>query len=403
MKSIRLKFANKSGIQLSGRLDLPISGRPKAYALFAHCFTCSKNLNAVGSISSSLIANNIAVFRFDFTGLGQSKGDFEDTNFSSNLDDLVSAYSYLEENYHAPQVMIGHSLGGAAVLHIAGQLDKVEAVVTIGAPFDPPHVKKLFKEGINEIETKGEAIIDIGGRPFKIKKQLLDDLERNDAADCIGNLRKALLVLHSPQDNTVGIENAGKIYEAALHPKSFISLDGADHLMSDDKDSKYAGHVIATWANRYIQEIDHPEIEKEGEVLTRTPGDTFTTEILAGDHFMIADEPADVGGKDLGPSPYGYLTAALGACTSMTLRMYAERKGWDLQEARVHLTHNKKYADDCADCENPKSKLDHFDRIIELEGDLDENQRARLLDIADKCPVHKTLHSEVHVQTTLKE
>lgn len=403
MKSSRLKFQNKQGHTLSARLESPISGKPKAYAIFAHCFTCSKNLNAVGSISSALTANNVAVLRFDFTGLGQSEGDFSDTNFSSNMEDLTAAYEFLEENYEAPQIIIGHSLGGAAVLHTAGKLKNINAVVTIGAPADPPHVKHLLDESIEEIEAKGEATVNIGGRPFKIKKHFLDDLESIESDMVIKNLGKPLLVLHSPQDLTVEIANAAKIYTAAHHPKSFVTLDGADHLMSDNRDAEYVGHIIATWATRYIVEKTHEHLQTEGDVLTRTSSGSFTTEILAGDHFMIADEPADVGGTDLGPTPYGYLTAALGACTSMTLKMYADHKNWDLKEARVHLTHNKKYKSDCEDCENTNAKIDHFDRIVELEGDLDESQRKRLLEIADKCPVHRTLHSEVKVNTTLKE
>ncbi|MEL6558386.1 MAG: alpha/beta fold hydrolase [Bacteroidota bacterium] len=403
MNSVRIKFPNKEGHQLSARLELPKIGKPISYAVFAHCFTCSKNLNAVGHISDALTHKGIAVLRFDFTGLGQSEGEFSDSNFSSNISDLISAYEYLEAHYEAPQIFIGHSLGGAAVLHTAGQLSKLKAVVTIGAPADPPHVKHLLSTRIEEIEVKGEATVDIGGRPFKIKKQFIDDLEETSGYDKISKLDKALLILHSPQDATVGIDNAAQIYTAAKHPKSFISLDGADHLMTRKEDSLYVGEVISSWVFRYIEVEEKENISTEGDVVVVTPGTSYTTEIMAGSHSMIADEPKEVGGKDLGPSPYDYLTAALGACTSMTLRMYADHKKWDLQEVRVHLTHNKRHKADCEDCENDKSKIDHFDREIELEGDLSDEQRKRLLEIADRCPVHRTLHGEVVVNTKLIE
>ncbi len=403
MRTTRLRFRNKSGQELSAQLESPVSGKPRAYAIFAHCFTCSKNLLAVSHISNSLTANNIAVLRFDFTGLGQSEGEFADTNFASNLDDLEAAYEFLDATYEAPQLVIGHSLGGAAVLHVAGKLNKVKAVVTIGSPSDPPHVKHLLKEDIDQIESEGQATVDIGGRPFKIKKHFLEALEAHDTDALINNLDKALLILHSPQDQIVGIENAAQIYASAKHPKSFVTLDGADHLMTRKEDALYVGHMIAAWASRYIEVKYQPILETDGDVLTRTSSGSFTTEILAGDHFMLADEPAEVGGTDLGPTPYGLLTAALGACTSMTLKMYADRKKWDLKEVSVHLTHDKRYHNDCENCEQSAAKIDHFDREIVLEGDLDSEQRKKLLEIADKCPVHRTLHSEIKVNTSLKE
>lgn len=401
MNSVRIKFPNEQGHLLSARLELPVSGKPKAYAVFAHCFTCSKNLNAVGHISSALTGKGIAVLRFDFTGLGQSEGDFADSNFSSNISDLIAAYKYLEDHYAAPQIFIGHSLGGAAVLNAAGFLPALKAVVTIGAPADPPHVKHLFTSSMDEIVAKGEAEVSIGGRPFKIKKQFIDDLENTDANKRIKELNKALLILHSPQDATVGIENAAQIYTAARHPKSFISLDGADHLMTREVDSLYVGDVISSWVVRYIELPADAPLETDDQVVVRTQENGYTTDMLVGGHTLIADEPADVGGSNLGPTPYGYLTAALGSCTSMTLRMYADHKKWDLKEVTVHLSHNKKHSEDCENCEKSGAKIDHFERVIELEGDLDESQRQRLLEIADRCPVHRTLHGDVKVITKL--
>ena len=398
MKSTKLNFNNAAGEELSGILDMPVVGKPMAYAIFAHCFTCSKSLTAVVNISRQLTQHNIAVLRFDFTGLGESEGEFHETNFSSNLDDLKSAYEYLEVHYRAPQIMIGHSLGGAAVLWVSGQLPAVKAIATVGAPADPPHVRHLLKEKIDDIEATGQATVDIGGRPLKIKKQFLDDIASFDSKEVIGKLGKALLILHSPQDQIVGINNAAEIYKAAKHPKSFITLDGADHLLMKKADSQYVGMMIAEWSSRYTEK-EHADIDlEEEEVLTRTSTDGYTTEIAIGKHRMIADEPEAVGGKNLGPSPYGYLSAALGACTSMTLRMYADNKKWPLEEVEVKLKHEKRH---CDDCENPKNKLDHIQREIKIIGPLDEQQKARLLEIADRCPVHRSLHGKFKVETVL--
>ena len=402
MKTIKLQFENTTGQQLSARLELPLERKPKAFALFAHCFTCNKNLVAVTNISRALTASGFAVLRFDFTGLGESEGEFSDTNFSSNVDDLVQGAEYLAAHYQPPQIIIGHSLGGAAVLQAASRLPFVKAVVTIGAPSNPPHVQHLLKNNIEEIRETGEATVLLAGRPFKIKKQFLDDLEDSNMQGVIKNLDKALLVLHSPQDSTVGINNAAEIYQAAKHPKSFISLDGADHLLTDKEDSFYAGQVIASWSSRYISPEPATELETEKQVVTETGGDGFTTQIKAGRHHLLADEPANVGGKDLGPTPYGYLLAALGACTSMTLRMYAERKNWPLERATIHLEHFKLHSDDCDACETEQGYIDHIDREIELEGPLNEEQKTRLLEIADRCPVHKTLHAEIIINTKLR-
>lgn len=403
MKTEILKFQNKEGTELSAKIIFPADQKPKAYALFSHCFTCNKNLRAIKNISQSLSSMGFAVFLFDFTGLGSSSGEFENTNFSSNLDDLIAASDFLEKKYEAPSILIGHSLGGAAALFSSAKLDNIKAVVTIAAPFDPYHVRKLLKEGIEEINESGKATVQIGGRPFTIKKQFLDDLESQEPESTIKNLRKPLLILHSPQDNIVGIKNAAKIYTAAHHPKSFISLDGADHLLSKSKDSLYAGKMIASWVEKYLDLPEEKTIEGKSQIIAITRQESYTTEIKAGKHRIVADEPENLGGNNLGPSPYDLLAASLASCTSITLQMYAQRKNWQLDEAIVHVEHEKIHAEDCETCEKKSNKIDSFRREIELIGQLDEEQRNRLLEIAEKCPVHKSLHSEIKVSTKLKE
>lgn len=402
MKSQRLTFENRKGLQLSASLDLPLGEQPKAYAIFAHCFTCGKNLRGERNISLALTQEGFAVFRFDFTGLGQSEGEFFATNFSSNVSDLEDAANFLAGNYAPPQLIIGHSLGGAASLMASSRLDFVKAVVTIGAPAEPAHVAHLFQSIEERITTEGEAKVEIGGRPFLIQKHFLEDIRSVNLGDIIKSLKKPLLVMHSPQDTVVGIENAQKIYVQAWHPKSFVSLDGADHLLLKKADSLYAGKTIAAWAARYIDLNEPKPLLTNKQAVVRTGAVGYTTEVRAGQHTFIADEPASVGGADLGPSPYDLLVAALGTCTSMTLRMYADRKGWDLQEVRVHLQHSKEHCEDCGDTDSPKSKIDTIERVLELEGNLDEKQRARLLEIADRCPVHRTLHSDIRVNTRLE-
>ncbi|WP_436514759.1 bifunctional alpha/beta hydrolase/OsmC family protein [Ekhidna sp. To15] len=398
MRFKKVSFKNAEGHELSGRLDFPLIGKPKAYVLFAHCFTCSKNLKSVDHISQAFSQQGMAILRFDFTGLGQSKGDFADTNFSSNLSDLHDAYRFLEDNYEAPQIMVGHSLGGAAVLHVSGDLEKVRAVATIGAPSTPDHVSHLLDNGRDELEKKGEAEVNIGGRTFKMKKQFLDDLEAKKGKSVIKNLNKSLLVIHSPQDTIVGINNAQEIYLEAMHPKSFVSLDGADHLMTKEGDAKYAGSIIANWASRYI-EINKQEEAPEGEVWTRIGDKGYTTEVIAGSHLMVADEPPSVGGDDQGPTPYGYLLSGLGACTAMTLRMYADYKKIPLDEVEVKLTHDKIHKVDGENSESSKGKIDQIKRKIKITGDLTDEQRKRLIEIADRCPVHKTLEGKPEILT----
>ena len=402
----QITFDNANNEKLSARLDLPLGKTPRAYALFAHCFTCSKNIKAVSNISKALNRAGIAVLRFDFTGLGESEGDFAETNFSSNVADLLSAADFLKNNFEAPQILIGHSLGGAAVLQAAQHLPDVEAIATIGAPADPGHLKRLLGATEEVIQKEGEATISLAGREFKIRKQFLDDLEQTKMAESIRRMKQALLIFHSPVDNTVGIENAGRIFEAARHPKSFVSLDHADHLLMREEDSRYVGTVAAAWATKYLDKAEHDSDDpnlRNNLVIARTGATGYTTEINASGHSLIADEPISVGGENQGPSPYGLLSAALGACTSMTLRMYAEHKGWPLESVEVRLTHEKIHAQDCTACESESGKIDQIKREITVAGPLDEGQKQRLLEIADRCPVHRTLHAEINVVTRLVE
>jgi putative redox protein len=405
MKIEKVQFENANGYTLSARLEFPPDSHPYAFAIFAHVFTGNKSLSATRHISRSLTQHGIGVLRFDFTGLGDSEGDFADTNFTSNVDDLLAASKFLEENYQAPRILIGHSLGGAAVIFAASQLDSIQAVATVGAPSEPEHVMHLLHDKIEDIEKTGVANVSIGGREFRIKKQFLDDLKSKDMFKILRDLKKPILVLHSPQDNVVEIENAAKIYHAAYHPKSFVSLDGADHMLTKKGDAAYVGELVGSWMTRYVIPPPVEKLKTDAQVAVKLGEVGFTAEIQAGRHGMLADESEDLGGDDFGPSPYQYLSAALGACTVMTLQMYARRKKWDLKEVKVHIDHGKKYADDCKACVefNKEIKIDHFEKVIELEGDLSEEQINRLLEIADRCPVHRTLHKEVKIITRLKE
>jgi uncharacterized OsmC-like protein/alpha/beta superfamily hydrolase len=405
--SNKIEFPGHAGDTLAARLDMP-SGAPVAYALFAHCFTCSKDIFAASRIAQALSQDGIAVLRFDFTGLGASDGEFANTNFSSNVQDLLKAVDYMREHHQAPALMIGHSLGGAAVLSAAPQVDEVRAVVTIGAPADAEHVAHNFGAKLDEIEEKGEAEVELAGRPFKIKKQFLDDIAGQNVLDAVEGMKKALLVCHAPLDETVGIDNATKIFVAAKHPKSFLSLDSADHLLRKKDDAIYAAGCIAAWASRYIGAATKDgtsDAMPEGAVeVAETGTGKFVQAVRVGKHVLTADEPKDVGGDDLGPGPYDYLLAGLGACTSMTLRMYADRKKLPLNKVSVRLTHEKIHAEDCADCETAEGKVDQITREITITGDdLTEEQRDRLLEIADKCPVHRTLEGEVKVRTSLAD
>ena len=402
--SEKLSFTGAGGQELAARFEKP-QGRTHAVALFAHCFTCTKDIFAASRIAAGLASRGIAVLRFDFTGLGHSEGEFGNTNFSSNVGDLVAATDHLRGLGQAPKIVIGHSLGGAAVLAAAGRIPEAVAVATIGAPADPGHVQHLFQAARPEIEAKGEAEVLLAGRPFTIKKQFLEDIEAVRLEEAIGGLRKALLVFHAPGDATVGIENAGRIFGAAKHPKSFVSLDDADHLLSRHKDASYVAEVLAGWAGRYLGLTEEAPLKAaSGTVVVQETGEgKFTQRIAAGGHQLRADEPVSVGGDDSGPGPYDLVLAGLGACTSMTLRLYAERKGWPLSRVTVTLTHDKIHAEDCADCETKSGRLDRIERRLSIEGEVDDEQRARLLDIADKCPVHRTLESEVVVTTKLDD
>ncbi len=401
-KITKVSFKNNTGYELSARLELPIDQHPVAYAIFAHCFTCSKNVRAARSISQCLTKRGIAVLRFDFAGLGDSEGDFSDTNFTSNIADLLAAADYLTENLVAPAILIGHSLGGAAVLAAAPDIPSIKAVVTIGAPAEPAHVQHLVQSASHEIEANGQARVHIGQQSFNIKKQFLDDIQQTTLKNKINRLGKALLVLHAPQDRIVTIDNAEKIYLAARHPKSFISLDGADHLLTKKEDGHYTGEVIASWVNRYLDKPAENPLRSNSQVAVRlNTADAFTSEVKSGKHYFVADEPESVGGHDFGPSPYELVSSGLGACTVMTLHMYARRKKWDLKEVTVHIDHHKNYAETLTLDGRKPQKIDVFHKYITLVGDLDETQKARLLAIADKCPVHRTLHGTVEVVTKL--
>jgi len=402
MQNLNVTFENQKGETLSGILDLPTE-EPVAYALFAHCFTCSKNLRAASNIARALNDERIAVLRFDFTGLGQSEGEFADTNFSSNVDDLLAAVDFLDRKHGDVSILIGHSLGGTAVLQAAMQVESAVAVATIGSPAEPAHVARMFAGHEESLRERGEAEVNLGGRPFLMKQQFVDDLEQHDVKGAIGGLRKALLIMHAPLDNIVEIDNASDLFVAAKHPKSFVSLDSADHLLSNDDDSRYAGQVLAAWASRYLPHADHGEPFRvaAGEVVARTYTDGFKTDVRAGRHTLVADEPRSVGGTNAGPSPYDLLSAALATCTSMTLHMYAAHKKLDLESVTVRVKHGKIHAVDCEDCESDSGRIDEFQRSVSLQGALSDQQRQRILEIADRCPVHRTLEGEIKVRSKL--
>ncbi|MET0867473.1 MAG: bifunctional alpha/beta hydrolase/OsmC family protein [Pseudorhodoplanes sp.] len=402
MPAERFDFVNKRGERLSAVLDRP-SAILRATALFAHCFTCGKDIRAARRIAETLNACGIGVLRFDFTGLGSSEGEFANTHFSSNVADLVAAAAHLRERGYPPALLIGHSLGGAAVLAAASEIPEARVVVTIEAPSDPAHVTHLFRDQIPLIQEHGEIEVSLAGRPFRIRKEFLDDVASHALKEKVANLRKALLVFHSPTDEIVGIENATEIFVAAKHPKSFVSLAGADHLLSRKEDAAYVGNVIAAWAERYLDmtiPAEAPQPEGETVTVSETRQSKFQQFIAAGRHTLIADEPVSAGGLNSGPNPYELLLAALGACTSMTLRLYADQKALPLDRVTVTLKHSRIHAADCETCETKEGKVDRIERELTLTGDLDAQQRKRLLEIADKCPVHRTLTSEIDIRTT---
>lgn len=407
MPTERFQFTGEGGHQLAAALELP-DGEPAAFALFAHCFTCGKDTLAAKRISVALAARGIAVLRFDFTGLGSSEGDFANSTFSSNVADLVRAADRLRDTRKAPSILIGHSLGGAAILAAAEKIPEARAVATIAAPSDPAHVTGLFKEHLDDIRAQGEVEVSLAGRPFRIKREFLDDVAEHELMKDITGLHKALLVMHSPVDDTVGIDNATKIFVAARHPKSFVSLDHADHLLTKPADALYAADVIVAWASRYVdaakpaQAMDLPE-EPRKVVVQETRKSKFNQTITVGPHHLVADEPVAAGGTDAGPGPYDLLLAGLGACTSMTMRLYADRKSLPLDRVTVTLKHSKIYAKDCAECETREGTLDQIERDIAIDGALDAEQRKKLMEIADKCPVHRTLTSEIRIVTKAVE
>lgn len=410
-KTQRVSFPGGMEAELAARLDLP-PGPVRAYALFAHCFTCSKDILAAKRIAEELSAKGIAVLRFDFTGLGSSEGEFASTNFSSNVADLLRAADFMRTHYRAPDILIGHSLGGAAVLAAAGDVPEVKAVATIGAPADAAHVIHNFGAKLDEIDATGEAEVSLAGRPFTIRKQFLEDLKSQTLRARIKSMKKALMVLHSPLDDTVGIDNAAEIFTAAKHPKSFVSLDTADHLLTKKADAGYAAEVIAAWASRYI-DADAVEAPQDEDIVrvTETGGGKFQNTMASGRHHLFADEPTKVGGLDSGPAPYDFLSMALGACTSMTLRLYADRKKLPISNISVDVTHGKVHAEDCEDCALDYApgdaaartgKIDRFERILTIEGDIDDATHARMVEIADKCPVHRTLEAGAAIVTKAK-
>ena len=409
MTSLKVEFPGSLGHLLAARLDKP-STLPRAWAVFAHCFTCSKDSKAAAYIARALVEAGFGVLRFDFTGLGGSDGDFANTHFSSNVGDLVSAADWLRSEHGAPALLIGHSLGGAAVLAAAHLIADARAVVTLGAPFDPAQVKHQCGEGLALIESNGEARVTLAGREFTLRREFLDDVASQPQAERIRALRRPLLVLHAPGDTIVGVENARRIFEQALHPKSFVSLDDADHLLNSQSDATYAAGLIAAWAKRYLPDPAplNEVTSTRGAVpppvgavrISDLPGN-FAVNVESGRHALVSDEPVEVGGDDLCLGPYDLLLGALGACTAMTLRLYARHKKWPLENVRVTLSHAKIHATDCAECETKEGKIDRIERTVELAGPLDAPQRARLLEIADKCPVHRTLTSEIEVRTHL--
>lgn len=403
MATERFTFIGASGAPLSARLELPSIGTPLAYAIFAHCFTCGKDIKAATVIARRLAEHGLAVLRFDFTGLGESDGDFAQETYASNVGDLLQAIEAMNAQGRAPSLLIGHSLGGAAVLAAAAKSAQIKAVATIAAPFDPAHVLQSFGAKLDDIERQGQADVCLAQRNFTISRAFVEEARAANQPEALAQLRAALLVMHAPLDQHVSVDDAGKIFAAAKHPKSFVSLHGADHLLSNPSDARYAADSIWPWAWRHLA-LPEPQAltAPEGKVVVASTGHNAFQQVVAmGPHVILADEPVSIGGGNTGPAPYDFLLAGLGACTSMTLHMYATRKGWPLERAEVTLTHDKIHAQDCADCETRAGKIDHIQRHIRLTGPLDEAQRAKLLEIADKCPVHRSLHSEIHISSTL--
>lgn len=403
MPTETFEFKGTNGAPLSGRLEMPAVGQPLAYAVFAHCFTCGKDIKAATLIARRLANHGFGVLRFDFTGLGQSRGDFGSETFASNVGDLLQAIDAMNKEGRAPSLLIGHSLGGAAALAATAKSAQIKAVATIGAPFDPAHVLKFFPDALDIIESKGQAEVCLADRAFTISKAFIEEARRANQPESLAKLGAALLVMHAPLDPQVSIDDAGEIFGAAKHPKSFVSLHGADHLLTNPDDARFVADSIWPWAQRHLSlPLPTATTAPEGQVIVASTGENpFQQAVAMGPHFTLADEPIAVGGGNTGPAPYDFLLAGLGACTSMTLQMYAARKGWPLERAEVRLQHQKIHAQDCQDCETKIGKIDAITRQVRLFGPLNADQRTKLLEIADKCPVHRSLNSEVLVQTAL--
>ena len=401
MPQQKLNITNQKGEALAAILTTPPNKKPISVAIFAHCFTCGKNIKAAKNISDTLVKQGLAVLRFDFNGIGESEGAFEENTFRDNLSDIAAVDEYLTKQKLQPELLIGHSLGGAAVLLAAKQLTHIKAVVSIAAPAHPNHLTHLFEANLEQIKKDGQAEVKLAGRSFIISKEFVESLEQNEVSKTISALKKPLLLFHSPQDNTVGIENARQIYEQAHHPKSFISLDGADHLLSTEDDATYVGEVIKGWVKRYIETSTQTKDESvEDGVLAKLTYPEFTTQLITDSHEFLADEPKSAGGNNVGPDPYELLCAALAACTAMTMNMYAKRKEWDIEDVAVFVSHKRTHCEDCEHNENSQAKIDEFTRKIRLSYNLNDEQHSKLLAIADKCPVHKTLASISKIKTT---
>lgn len=405
MKRTKLDIRNKKGNKLSASLELPANRKPHFYAIFAHCFTCNSTSEAVRNISRTLTNYGFGVVRFDFMGLGRSEGEFAESHFSGNVNDLISVSDYLNEHFKAPLLLIGHSLGGAAAIVAASRLENIKAVATIGAPASVSHAKRLFSEQVN-LQSKETVEVNIEGRPFKIDAEFVKDFDKTDLLAIVKSLKKPLMIMHAPLDKSVGVENARELYHHAFHPKSFISLDDADHLLTNSRDSQYVGNMIGTWAQRYFDETENEMLDTKGEQLVahlNVKEDKFTTSMQTRKHSLIADEPESFGGNDLGPAPYDFLSAALASCSVLTVKLYAERKGWDLQEVYAYITYSKKHSDDLMiDVEKP-GNIDHLSKKLKFVGDLTEEQVKRLTAIASRCPVHKTLTGNVIIDTEIME
>lgn len=398
----KLDIINKKGNKLSATLELPANQKPHYYAIFAHCFTCNSTSDAVRTITRTLTGYGFGVVRFDFMGLGHSEGEFADSYFSANVDDLIAVSDYLAEHYKAPSLLLGHSLGGSAAIVAAAKLDNIKAVATIGAPASISHAKRLFSDQVKNTDSNEDVEVTIEGRPFKINAEFVKDFDKTDLIAVVKSLKKPIMIMHAPLDQSVGIENARELYHHAFHPKSFIGLDGADHLLTKSRDSQYVGSMIGTWVQHYLDEVENQMLDPAGEQLVahlNVKEDKFTTLMQTRKHSIIADEPENFGGSDLGPAPYDFLSAALASCSVLTVKLYAERKGWDLQEVYTYITHSKKHSDDLMlDVEKP-GQLDHLSKKVKLVGNLTDEQRKRLTEIASKCPVHKTLTSNVIIET----